>query len=89
MKISLFIYIEKDFPGVASVKGPGSVGDAGSLGSEKPLQEGIATHSSVLAWRTTGTEEPDGLQSMGPQRVRHDLATEQQQLNNGVLHIHS
>ena len=88
MKMLLFIYTVKDFPGVASVKEPDPVGDAGCLGSEDPLQEGIATHSSI-AWRTTGTEEPDGVQSMGPQSVRHDLATEQQQLNNGVLHIHS
>ena len=35
----------------------------------------MATHSSILAWRIPWTEEPGGLQSMGPQRVRHDLAT--------------
>ena len=35
----------------------------------------MSTHSSVLAWRIPWTEEPGGLQSMGPQRVRHDLAT--------------
>ena len=39
----------------------------------------MATHSSVLAWKIPRTEEPDGLQSMGSQRVGHDLATEQQQ----------
>ena len=38
-----------------------------SLGPEDPLEEGMATHSSVLAWRTPGTEEPGGLQSMGLQ----------------------
>ena len=48
-----------------------------SLGQEDLLRKGIATHPSVLAWRTPWTEEPDGLQSMGSQRVRHDLATEQ------------
>ena len=36
-----------------------------SLGREDPLQRGIATHSSVLAWRIPWTEEPSGLQSMG------------------------
>ena len=39
----------------------------------------MATHSSVLAWKTPWTEKPDGLQSMGWQRVGRDLATEQQQ----------
>ena len=43
-----------------------------SLGLEDPLEEGMATHSSVLAWRTPWTEKPGGLQSMGSQRVEHD-----------------
>ena len=43
-----------------------------SLGQEDPLEKGMATHSSVLAWRTPLTEEPGELQSMGLQRVRHD-----------------
>ena len=43
-----------------------------SLGLEDPLEEGMATHSSILAWRTPMTEEPGGLQSMGLQRVGHD-----------------
>ena len=38
----------------------------------------MATHSSIFAWKFPGTEEPGGLQSMGSQRVGHDLATEQQ-----------
>ena len=43
------------------------------LGQEDPLgEEGVATHSSVLAWRVPWTEEPGRLQSMGSQRVRHD-----------------
>ena len=42
-----------------------------SLGREDPLEEGKATHSSILAWRISWTEESDRLQSMGPQRVRH------------------
>ena len=43
-----------------------------SLGGEDPLQNGMATHSSVLAWRTPCKEEPGGLPSMGSQRVGHD-----------------
>ena len=42
-----------------------------SLGREDPLQKGVATHSSILAWRIPRTEEPDGLQSTGLQRVGH------------------
>ena len=45
-----------------------------SLGWEDPLEEEMATHSSILAWRILCTEEPDGLQSMGSQRVRHKHA---------------
>ena len=41
----------------------------GSLGQEDPLEKGLANHSSTLAWRIPWTEEPDGLQSMGSQRV--------------------
>ena len=40
-----------------------------------PLEEGMATHSSILAWRSPWTEEPRGLQSIGSQRVGHDWAT--------------
>ena len=43
-----------------------------SLGQEDPLEEGMVTPSSILAWRTPWTEEPGGPQSMGVQRVRHD-----------------
>ena len=43
-----------------------------SLGGEAPMEEGTATHSSILAWRIPWTEEPRGLQSIGSQRVRHD-----------------
>ena len=46
-----------------------------SLGWEDPLEKGMATHSSILAWRIPWTEEPGRLQSMESQRVRHDLAT--------------
>ena len=43
-----------------------------SLGLEDPLEEGMATHSRILAWRIPGTEEPEGLQSVDSQRVRRD-----------------
>ena len=46
------------------------------LGQEDPLEEEMATHSSMLAWRIPWTEEPGRLQSMGLQRVRCDLSTE-------------
>ena len=46
-----------------------------SLGHEDPLEKEMATHPSILAWKTPWTEEPGGLQSMGSQRVEHDLAT--------------
>ena len=45
---------------------------AQSLDWEDLLEEGMATHSSVLAWRIPGTEEPHGLPSMGSHRVGHD-----------------
>ena len=48
---------------------------AGSLGQEDSLEKGMATHSSVLAWRIPWTEEPGGLQSMGSQRVGQDWAS--------------
>ena len=52
-------------------------GDKIDLGSipgsgRSPLEEGMATHSSILAWRILGTEEPGGLQSIGLQKVEHD-----------------
>ena len=43
-----------------------------SLGWKDPLEEGLATHSSILARRIPWTEEPGGIQSMGSERVRHD-----------------
>ena len=60
-------------------KGPGvtnTLSNAGDVdlipGWEDPLEEGMATHSGILAWRIPWTEEPGGLQSMGSQGVRHD-----------------
>ena len=48
-----------------------------STGQEDPLKDEMATHSSILAWRIPWTEKPGELQSMGSQRVEHDLATKQ------------
>ena len=42
------------------------------LGQKDPLEEGMETHSGILAWRIPWTEEPDGLQSRGLQKVRHN-----------------
>ena len=44
----------------------------GSLGQEDPLEESMATHSSILAWEIPWTEKPSGLHSMGLQRVGHN-----------------
>ena len=71
-------YIQGDSPMVLVVKKPpANAGDlrdlqVQSLGREDHLDEGMATHSSVLAWRIPGTGEPGGLPSMGSHRVGHD-----------------
>ena len=49
-----------------------------SLGQKNPLEKGMATHSCILDWEIPRREEPDGLQSMGLQRVRHGSAIKQQ-----------
>ena len=51
-----------------------------SLDWEDYLKKEMATHSSILAWEISWTEEPGGLQSMGLQRVGQDLATKEQQM---------
>ena len=43
-----------------------------SLGQEDPMEKGMATHSSILAWRIPWMEGPDGLQPMESQEIRHD-----------------
>ena len=50
----------------------GDIREEGSSSREDPLEKGMATHSSILAWRILWTEEPGGLQSIGSQRVEHD-----------------
>ena len=56
------------------VKNPSAVQETQvqSLGREDPLEKGMTTLSSILAWEIPGTEEPGGLQPMGSQRVGHD-----------------
>ena len=49
-----------------------------TLGWEDPLEKEMTTHSTILAWEIPWTEEPGGLQSMGSQRVGHNLAAKQQ-----------
>ena len=70
------------FPFGSPIKNmPANSGDTGDLGLtpwgwEDVLKEGMAKQTTILAWRIPWTEEPDGLQSMGSQRVRHDGASE-------------
>ena len=61
------------FPGGTSSKEPAGDKWARSLGREDPLEEEMATHCSMLAWRIPWTEEPGGLQSMGSQRVTTEV----------------
>ena len=67
MKLPLVTQIVKDLPAMRETQ-------VRPLGREDPLEKGMATHSSILAWRIPRTEEPGRLQSMGLQRVRHDWA---------------
>ena len=62
------------FPGGSDIKESAyNAGDLDSVpGLRRPLEKGMATHISILAWRIPWTEEPGGLQSMGLQRVEHD-----------------
>ena len=60
-----------------------------SLGQEYLLGKGMATHSNILAWRVTGTEEPSGLYPIGSQRIGHDLLTLSLFISNkSRIHIH-
>ena len=69
--------------GKESVCNAGDAGDAGSQDREDPLEEGMATHSSILAWRIPWTEEPGRLQSMGLQKSQTRLSSRMQHsLNN-------
>ena len=74
--MKLFKHVDAHIPrlpqwlsGKESVRSTGVSGDrVQSLGWEDPLEEGMTTHYSVLAWRILWTEEPDGLQSTGSQK---------------------
>ena len=61
------------FPGGSVIKNPPA--KAGDVGGEDPLEKEMATHSNVFAWKILWAEEPGRVQSIKPQRVRHDLAT--------------
>ena len=68
------------FSGCSVVKNPPAMQEpqetqVQSLSREDPLEEGMATHSSILAWRIPWTEEPSGLQSMRSQRVGQDCSS--------------
>ena len=62
------------FPGGSVVKNPPA--NVGSMGWKDPLEKEMVTHSSILAWEISWTEEPGRLQSMGLQRDGHGLVTE-------------
>ena len=68
----------RGFSGGSAIKNPPAIQETWvwSLGKEDPLEKGMATHSSILAWEIPWTWEPGGLQSMGLPRVGIDLATE-------------
>ena len=57
----------KNLPGMQETQETGSIS-----GQEDPLQDEMATHSSILAWKIPWAEKPGGLQSMGSRKVRHD-----------------
>ena len=64
-RTSLVDQLVGNLPAVQETRGP-------SLGWEDPLEKEMATHFSIVAWKISGTEEPDGLQPIGLQRVGYD-----------------
>ena len=83
-EILIFLELNKflDFPGGLAVKYLPAMHEmletqVWSLGWEDPLEQEMATHSSIGAWRIPWTEEPSRLRSMGSQRAGHDWATKQ------------
>ena len=82
MNIETLIYTNKlGFPGGSVVDtSPANARDTEDrvliLGQKDPVEEEMATHFSILAWEIPWTEECDGLQSMGSERVGHNLVTE-------------
>ena len=75
--VCIYIYIY-GLPGGSVVKNPPAMQEmqVPSLGQEDPLEEEMATHSSILAWRIPWTEELCSLESMRSQRVGHNVVTE-------------
>ena len=72
-QLNLSICQEKNsFPGLVSNCPEESLLFLKHITPKGPLEEGMATHSSILAWRIQWTEEPGGLQSIGSHRVRHN-----------------
>ena len=65
LRASLLAQMVKNLPAIQETQ-------VQSLGQEDPLEEEMATYSSILAWRIPWTEKPGGLQSMGSQTVGHD-----------------
>ena len=57
-----------------------------SLGWEEPPEKEMATHSSILVWEIPRTEEPGMLQTMALQRIKHNIATKQQQSNGTKIY---
>ena len=70
----------KGFPGGSVVKNPPAIQETWvpSPGWEDPLEEEMATHSSILPWEVPWTEEPGRLEFIGSQRVGHNLGSKQQ-----------
>ena len=68
--------IEMSYPGGSAIENLTTMQETGvrSLGGEDPLEQEMATHSSILAWRIPWTEEPGGLQSMGLQKSQTGLS---------------
>ena len=75
--LQIYTYIKLGFPGGSAVKNPSAMQETKemqvqSLGQEDSLEEDMATHSNILAWRIPWIEEPGGLYSTGLKRVRHN-----------------
>ena len=71
----MILALQWGFPSGSAVKNPLAVQEplGQSLGQEDPLEEDMATHSSILAWTIPGAGEPGRLESKRSQRVRHEL----------------
>ena len=85
---------KRGFPGGTAVKNQLWIQEThemqiGSLGREDPVEQEMATYSSILAWKIPWTEEPGGLQSMGLQRVRHDWVTKHTHTHKQHTHTHT